>query len=131
MKAMIDNDLKVKDEWTLDDRNNREFIRIAFPEKLPTAFVCNCDETAFHAIKQLEEIGLKVPEDISVVGYDNYLISEVCNPSITTMNIDSRRMADKAVKLLISRIEDPLRDTQSIKIGGSLIEKASVARRAE
>ncbi len=131
MKAMIDNDLKVKDEWTLDDRNNREFIRIAFPETLPTAFVCNCDETAFHAIKQLEEIGLKVPEDISVVGYDNYLISEVCNPSITTMNIDSRRMADKAVKLLISRIEDPLRDTQSIKIGGSLIEKASVASCAE
>ena len=40
-------------------------------------------------------------------------------------------MADKAVKLLISRIEDPLRDTQSIKIGGSLIEKASVASCAE
>ncbi|MBR6874204.1 MAG: LacI family DNA-binding transcriptional regulator [Ruminococcus sp.] len=126
MKAMIDHDLKVRNEWTLDDRNNREFIRIAFPDRLPTAFVCNCDEAAFHTIKQLEEREIRVPEDISVVGYDNYLISEVCNPPITTVSVDSHRMADKAVKLLINRIEDPLRDASTVKITGSLIEKGSV-----
>lgn len=126
MKAMIDHDLEVKNEWTLDDRNERELMRIKLPESLPTAFVCNCDETAFRTIKQLEEKGLRVPDDISVVGYDNYLISDVSNPTITTINVDSYRMADKAVKLLISRIEDPLRDTSSVKISGCLIEKASV-----
>ncbi|MBR4622551.1 MAG: LacI family DNA-binding transcriptional regulator [Ruminococcus sp.] len=126
MKAMIDHDLKVNDEWTLDDRDKRDFINVPLPEKLPTAFVCNCDEAAFHTIKQLEENGIKVPEDISVVGYDNYLISEVSNPPITTIDVDSHRMADKAVKLLISRMEDPLRDASSINITGSLIEKGSV-----
>ncbi|MBR1383081.1 MAG: substrate-binding domain-containing protein, partial [Ruminococcus sp.] len=109
-------------------RDSRDFIRIAFPDKLPTAFVCNCDEAAFHTIKQLEERNIRVPDDISVVGYDNYLISEVCNPPITTINVDSHRMADKAVKLLISRIEDPCRESSMLKINGALIEKGSVKK---
>ena len=128
MKAMIDAGLDVNKQWTLDDRDNRDFIRIAFPDKLPTAFVCNCDEAAYLTIKQLEEKGIRVPEDISVVGYDNYLISEVTKPAITTIDVDSRRMADKSVKLLISRIEDPCRASSMLKINGALIEKESVKR---
>lgn len=42
------------------------------PEKLPQGFVCNCDRTAFAVIRKLKERGMRVPEDVSVVGFDNY-----------------------------------------------------------
>ena len=128
LKAMIDNDLEVNSNWRLDDRDNHGTPEITLPDELPTAFVCNCDETAFLTIRLLEAKGLKVPDDISVVGYDNYLISDISKPSITTINVDSQRMAAKAVKLLINRIEDPYHDASDIKISGSLIEKDSVKK---
>jgi LacI family transcriptional regulator len=128
MKAMIDNGLEVRKEWTLDDRDERGFIEIDLPEKLPTAFVCNCDETAFNAIRQLENRGIKVPEDISIVGYDNYLISEISKPSITTINVDSEKMAEETVKMLLSKLEDPERELAYVKINGELIIKESAAK---
>lgn len=126
MKAMLENELAVRPEWTLDDRDNRDFIEIPFPEKLPTAFVCNCDETAYHAIRELEQRGISVPDDVSIVGYDNYLISEVSRPSITTIDVDSDEMAERAVNMLISRLEDPDKLSERVTIMGQLIEKESV-----
>ncbi|SDA13430.1 LacI family transcriptional regulator [Ruminococcus sp. YE71] len=128
MKAMLENGLTVRPEWTLDDRCDRDFIEIAFPEKLPTAFVCNCDEAAYHAIRQLEAKGLSVPDDVSVVGYDNYLISEVCRPAITTINVDSKQMAASAVKLITDRFETPDTKPVTLTISGELIEKESAKK---
>ena len=126
MKAMMENGLTVRPEWTLDDRDKRDFIEIPFPDSLPTAFVCNCDEAAYHAIRQLDSRGISVPNDISVVGYDNYLISEICKPAITTINVDSDLMAEKAVSVLLSRIADPELPPQTVTISGELITKDSV-----
>ncbi len=128
MKAMIDNGLEIRKEWTLDDRDDHDFIEIDFPDKLPTAFVCNCDEAAFHTIRQLERRGIRVPEDISVVGYDNYLISEISKPSITTINVDSEKMAEETVNMLLSKLNSPDRERANIKISGELIIKESAAR---
>ncbi|MGN0632658.1 MAG: LacI family DNA-binding transcriptional regulator [Oscillospiraceae bacterium] len=126
MKAMLENGLTVRSEWTLDDRNERDFIEIPFPDKLPTAFVCNCDEAAYHAIRQLEARGISVPDDISIVGYDNYLISEVCKPAITTIDVNSGLMAAKAVETLLERLENPDAPPQTVTISGELTEKDSV-----
>ena len=125
MKAMLENGLEVRSEWTLDDRDNREFIKIPFPDKLPTAFICNCDETALHAIRQLEELGYSIPDDISIVGYDNYLISEISKPSITTIDVDANKMASAAVDMLIRRIGEPTGPAMTMTIDGTLIEKGS------
>ena len=128
MKAMYEHGLTVRQEWTLNDRDEQNFTEIVFPSELPTAFVCNCDETAFHAIRQLEAMGISVPDDISVVGYDNYLISDVCKPAITTIDVDSDLMAEKASETLLARITEPDRPPQMITINGELIPKESVRR---
>lgn len=125
MKAMIENGLEVKQEWIIEDRDKQTYTELEFPDTLPTAFVCNCDETAFMAIRQLDKMGLSVPEDISIVGYDNYLISEISRPSITTVNVDSEQMAAEAVRCLIERINDPDKPTETVNISGKLIEKES------
>lgn len=128
LKAMIENGFEVKEEWVIDDRDKRDFITFKFPEDMPTAFVCNCDEAAFHAIKQLKTMGYSVPEDISIVGYDNYLISEVSEPTITTINVDAAYMAQLAVDTIIKRIEQPDRKPKIKTIEGDLVIKESVSQ---
>ena len=125
-KAMLEYGIEVKPEWTLDDRDEHTNTDIIFPEELPTAFVCNCDEAAYKAINQLEAIGKHVPDEVSVVGYDNYLISEISKPPITTINVDSDYMAGKAVETLLSRIYSPDSPARTITISGDLIIKESV-----
>ncbi|MBQ4164798.1 MAG: LacI family DNA-binding transcriptional regulator, partial [Oscillospiraceae bacterium] len=128
LKAMIENNLPVNDSWTLRDRepDGVQFSSIDFPAELPTAFVCNCDETAFTAIRSLKAKGLSIPDDISIVGYDNYLISEISEPSITTIDVDARRMAEIAVITLLARIADPSLPASQHTINGKLVEKNSV-----
>ncbi|WP_124100794.1 LacI family DNA-binding transcriptional regulator [Ruminococcus sp. Marseille-P6503] len=128
LKAMIENGLSVNDSWIVDDRDRRDFIEMDFPEDMPTAFVCNCDEAAFNAIKQLKAIGYSVPDDISVVGYDNYLISEVSDPTITTVDVDAEYMAQLAVQTMIIRIEQPDIQPRIRNIDGELVIKDSVRR---
>lgn len=128
LKAMIEQGFEVNDEWTLDDRDSLGTPCLELPDKLPTAFVCNCDETAYLVIRKLGERGLSVPDDISVVGYDNYFISEISTPSITTIDVDSAQMARKAVEMALSRIKDPSASPTSVIINGSLIVKESVRK---
>lgn len=130
MKAMMENRLMIKDEWIIDDRqpDNELFQHITFPEKLPTALVCNCDETAFKVIRDLKTRGVSVPEDVSVVGYDNYLISEICDPPITTINVDAGEMADLAVSTILERISDPKLPTRIQTIDGKPVYKGSVKK---
>ena len=126
MKAMIEHDLTVRPEWTIDDRNEHTEIDLVFPAALPSAFVCNCDETAYKAINYFHERGLSVPDDISIVGYDNFLISEISKPTITTINVDPEFMAEKAAEALLRRITDPGCPVRNMTISGELIVKESV-----
>lgn len=128
VRAMLEHGLEVREEWLLDDRrrDNNNFGIIEYPERMPTAFVCNCDEIAYKAVKDLKNLGYSVPEDISVVGYDNYVFSQMSEPPITTIDVDTHKMADKAVQLLIKRICGIRTEREIITISGRLIHKASV-----
>ncbi len=130
MKAMLQHKLTIDKKWVIDDRDvhNELFETLPFPEELPTAFVCNCDETAFKAIRDLKAIGYTVPDDISIVGYDNYLISEISEPPITTIDVDSKEMADLAISTIIDRIRNNKLPTRIQVLDGKLIEKASVKK---
>lgn len=127
LKAMLEHELTVYPEWILPDRaeDGRRFDKLDLPDSLPTAFVCNCDETAFVAIRDLKARGLSVPQDISVAGYDNYLISEISDPSITTIEINSEEMAKEAISALFERIENPSLPKRSRILGVKLVVKES------
>lgn len=130
MKAMLESGLAVDERWIIEDRtvSGELFTEISFPKQLPTALVCNCDETAFKVIRCLNAAGVSVPEDVSVVGYDNYLISEICNPPITTINVDSGELAELAVSTLLARIAEPKTPTRMQMIDGRLVLKGSVKK---
>ncbi len=128
IKCLLENGLDYRREWQLDDRDDTGtlFDRIDFPEEMPTAFVCNSDETAFRVISALRSKGIRVPEDISVVGYDNYTVSNICIPAITTVEVDLDKMAAEAVSLITEKLADPGFSGGRKMISGSLIVKDSV-----
>lgn len=129
IKCLMENGLEYRKDWTLEDRlpNGYSLTEFAFPEEMPTAFVCNCDETAFRVIGALQRSEIRVPEDISVTGYDNYTVSDMCVPAITTVEVDLAEMAHAAVSLLLKRIENPQKQPSRYVIRGSIILKQSMA----
>jgi len=69
--------------------------------KLPTAFICGGDRIAIACINALKQLGYRIPEDISVVGFDNIEIGQYITPTLTTMNVKRREMGKVAVSELL------------------------------
>jgi LacI family transcriptional regulator len=72
--------------------------------RVPDAFVCTNDAVAFGVLKAVNDLGLKVPSDVMIVGFDNAYISEYSVPSITSVDIESAKMGDIAIELLIKKL---------------------------
>lgn len=127
-KSLLEHGISLRDDWIIDDRDKEgvNFKSITFPDEMPTAFVCNCDKVAYQVINQLAIMGYNVPEDISVVGYDNHIYSTISNPRITTMDVNSYRMSSEAVEILVKKIRDNNYHCGRILVTGKLLERDSV-----
>ncbi|MDR2043988.1 MAG: LacI family DNA-binding transcriptional regulator [Clostridium sp.] len=127
-RAVIEQGRPVRPEWILPDRTmDGQAIEIELPEELPTAFLCNCDETAFRLVRILKDRGLRVPEDVSVVGFDNDIYATLCEPQLTTVAVnveDIGRMAARRMKRNIERTRGS--DGEVYRIEGKRILRASV-----
>jgi DNA-binding LacI/PurR family transcriptional regulator len=74
-------------------------------DELPTFIHCANDLMALGLVKGLMEKGIKVPDEISVSGFDNIEACERLHPSITTMSVDLERMARECVEILFSEVQ--------------------------
>ncbi|MBE5873799.1 MAG: LacI family transcriptional regulator [Lachnospiraceae bacterium] len=95
-----------------------------------TAVFCMADQIAGGVYDYLEEQGLKVGEDISVVGFDNQDIAEYFRPALTTMKLPLPEIGRKSIKVLLNMLEteQEQNEKQEIYIPCQLIERASVKR---
>ena len=99
LRRMLEEGISPKNEWRIPDRSEEGIaIPLLLPEKLPTAFVCNCDATAFKLVQTLKERGIRVPEDISVTGFDDSIYAQLCSPPLTTVAVDTDAIARLAAK---------------------------------
>ncbi len=130
MKAMLENGLPASVDDIINDRNQKGLYEpLKLPASLPTAFVCNCDETARRLIALLKEQGVSVPRDISVVGFDNFLSDgQELPPALTTVEVDSAAMARTAVDILVKKIAgEPYTHGHTV-ISGKLLLRDSVRK---
>jgi DNA-binding LacI/PurR family transcriptional regulator len=81
-------------------------------EKLPEALIISGDEKAFGAIKALHERRIKIPEEISIIGYDNIPLSEFTTPALTTIEQPADEIAHTAADILINLIRKEKVQTQ-------------------
>lgn len=128
MKCLIENGIEYRSDWTIGDReeNGTLLTDPVFPDEMPTAFVCNCDENAALVIMALRSKGVRVPEDISVVGYDNYITMGIGIPAVTTVAVDLSKMAEVSVDIMLKKLADPSYTAGRRVISGKLIVKDSV-----
>ncbi len=128
-RAMLKAGLAIKEEWRIEDRSEEgDKIELNLPSDFPTAFVCNSDSAAFDLVKRLQKDGYCVPEDISVVAFDNFIYAEMSSPKITTYGVDTDALANTAIRIILGKIADPEYSVGRVLVPGSLIERKSVMR---
>ena len=127
-KALLENRIPLRQDWVIGDRSNESdiFPEFTLPKEMPTAFVCNCDETAYKLVNQLKAAGYSIPDDISVVGYDNHIYSTICNPRLTTIDVNSRVMSAEAVDIILHKIRDGNYRRGRTLVTGKLVRRGSV-----
>ncbi len=131
-RSMMEHGVKINEAWVLNDRDadNKGLDlekNIKWPKgKLPTAFVCNCDLTASMFIQYLRNKGISVPDDISVVGYDDFVYANSTEIGITTYKVDMEEMVRRTLKRIFHTLRgESYRGGLSI-VEGYLIERESV-----
>jgi DNA-binding LacI/PurR family transcriptional regulator len=121
----------ITDRFFADTTSRREDILQAVHKLLSdhpeiTALVGVNDDTAIGAMNVLLDLGLRVPEDISVIGFDDILAAGTMNPPLTTMQIDKTSMGHLAVELLAFRKQKPDANPVMVSLRPILIERNSV-----
>ena len=128
LKAMTAHRKNIHPEWMIEDRDKQGIVEFELPKRLPQAFVCNCDLVAGMLINKLNAKGLKVPEDISVVGFDNFLYPGYADMKITTYEVNTKAMVRVAIKKLMKQFKNPNSGRGLEIVSGHVVYKNSVRR---
>lgn len=100
---------------------------LSYPDR-PTAIFGTTDEMAVGAIGGAKEMGLRVPQDMSVIGVNNLEIAEMCNPPLTTIRIHRKEMGRVAVRKLLELMQNPGKRPARTNVLCEFIERKSCAR---
>lgn len=129
-KALLEKHLTFNPDYIISDRDGLgELFEFDLPKKIPAAFVANCDQTAYKLIKKLNEHNYRVPEDVSVVSFDNSIFSTISEPKITTIDNNIKQMVETASRIIVKKIKNPKLTYGRIFIKGEMILRDSVKSR--
>jgi LacI family transcriptional regulator len=133
LSAMYEYNIPVCKKYILEcdwdtgssSRTVTEFFHKFRTQKFPTAIVAFNDSSAFGAIQALTRLGLRVPEDVSVTGFDNVEQAESFLPGLTTVDTDIPFMASIAVRNLLLQLRDGRTDNVKLVVPVKLIVRDS------
>ena len=131
-EAMAAAGVPIKEGYCQRGDYSRKSARVAAERLLalsdkPTAIFVSSDDMAMEAISVFQENGLKVPDDISVIGFDDDPVCLYGPVSLTTMRQPLREMAQMAVKELFLKMQEPTREINRIVLSPELVIRDSVA----
>jgi LacI family transcriptional regulator len=93
----------------------------------PSAIFCANDLMAVGCLEALGELGVQVPAEVSVMGYDDQEISQHTHPPLSTLVLPSYEMGRLAVETLLAEVRDPQVRRRQLKVEGRLVERETVA----
>ena len=128
--AHIENNIDYNDSFIVQPKSNEENAGYIEAKKLLKkikkidAIFCTSDEIAMGSYQAIKEAGFKIPNDISIIGFDNSRISELVKPKLTSVQLPYSEMTQKAIKHII----DPQKfnDNFNILVESPLIKRESV-----
>ena len=123
--------LPVRDEWFIPALGTLHGGSEVMPqflalEKRPTVLVAQNDAVAAAAVFHAVRSGIRVPEDLSVTGFDNTVTAAFTLPPLTTFDIHPKALTDALVDLLMQRLKNPERPVQHCRIRPELVIRESV-----
>lgn len=114
-------------DFTLKAGDDGAAAMLALPDR-PTALFCENDEMAIGALKRIRQSGLRVPEDISLVGFDDIPFAAYCDPPLTTISQPAEAFGQRAVEMLIALIEKKPLAERHVVLPFELTLRESTAR---
>lgn len=131
LKALRSNNIPINEEFILKVENmdncSDQIEALLLKNSFDAIFAVN-ELFAVTAIKLAKKLSLKVPEDISIIGFTDGMISKFSSPSITTVSQNEIKMGEKAATMLIDRLENEGEDEEHYKtevIETNLVERES------
>ncbi|HET7657546.1 MAG TPA: LacI family DNA-binding transcriptional regulator [Bacillales bacterium] len=121
------NDYIVHEEF-LKEGGSEAVKELMMLDSPPTGLVVSDDLMALGILNTLDEMGIKVPEDISVVSFNNLLMAEISTPSLTSMEIHIFQLGYEAVDALIEKIKHPETLAKRITVPHHLVERNSCTK---
>lgn len=106
-----------------DERHIESLLNFA---KSVTAIFCENDYMALNLIQSLQNNGISVPDDISVIGFDDIVESRFASPQLTTVHVPLREIATETIRLILNGITEPLTTRQQIFLNPKLVIRNSV-----
>ena len=98
---------------------------MALPEP-PTCILCPDDYAALGAYNQAQKMGLCIPEDVSLLGYDGIPLAQALSPRLTTLKQDSGGIGRLAAQMLLDHIRDPQSPCRQVYLPGTLVRGGSI-----
>lgn len=129
-EAGIRFDPKLVIETEINAEETYKTMRQHFAQAEPdyTAVFCANDISAMGFMRAAQELGLRIPQDISVVGFDDIASVAFLSPPLTTVRIEVGELASLALRRLVERVSQPDLTPMRVSLACRLIERQSVAR---
>ncbi len=133
LRALKKHHLQFNKEWShLGDFTAQggydAMMKLLSSNTLPSAVFCTNDDMALGAIRCAEKMGYKVPEDISITGFNDFNAARWNNPSITSLHHDIYQLGAECAKLLINEINTGLRSQTDFNLEYNIVERDSVKK---
>ena len=131
--SLLLHELPVKPEYCVE----MEGVHCAAVEKLerllesperPTAFVVSDDILALSLERACVQKGLRIPDDISIIAFNNSLYAQLASPQLTAVDINSHLLGQEAANQLINHMENPNLTTTKVVVPHAIVERASCRR---
>ncbi|KAF0818067.1 MULTISPECIES: LacI family DNA-binding transcriptional regulator [unclassified Cytobacillus] len=129
-KALRDASIELVNEYIVHEEflkeGGQEAVRgLISLEKPPTALVVADDLMALGVLNTLDELGIRVPEDMSIISFNNVLLAEMSRPPLTSVDINIFDLGFESARSLIYRIENPREPVKRIIIPHKLVKRSS------
>ncbi|MEI8630076.1 substrate-binding domain-containing protein [Vibrio sp. M60_M70] len=130
-RAMNEAGLEFNANWIIEsdfecEGGYQAFMKMAQRGTLPSSIFVSNDMMAMGVINAANELNIKVPEQISIIGYDDIHIAKFMSPSLTTIHQPKYRLGQAAVETLVRRLDDKSNEAQVVQLEPALVVRNSV-----
>ena len=131
-KALLEAGLPVRDEYIVHtdydiNEGYQAFTTLMNLPEPPTAIFTYYDLLAIGAIRAAGDMGIRIPQDVSITGFDDIVLAQYCTPRLTTIDQNKKRIGEMAIELMIDRIENPSLPPRQIVVPMNLVVRESTA----